>query len=184
MRWSAGVSPFSTHPGRDGAVVAELSQLIRRLALDMPELMEEVVTFIERRTAEPDEIDDGAAPKPIESVAPTGPMRAAGVGSTSMHRDGNHDHHHDDHKGGDPADSSRTFRSGTPRPPSLGPGERQRARIRTGLRTNATGLWTLPFADFGYCGLRYKTPEIPSQRPGSWVRGAKLGVIRRKRSGG
>jgi hypothetical protein len=78
------------HPGRDGVVVAEdapvsepinpersggvvvgddpLSPLIRRLSADMPELMEEVVAFIERRTAELN--DDGAAPRPSESVAP------------------------------------------------------------------------------------------------------------------
>jgi hypothetical protein len=58
------------HPGRDGPVIAELSQLIRRLALDMPELLEEIVTLVERRTAEPNETDAGAAPKPTESVAP------------------------------------------------------------------------------------------------------------------
>jgi hypothetical protein len=78
------------HPGRDGGVVVEdapvskpinpersggvvvrddpLSPLIRRLSADMPELMEEVVAFIERRTAELN--DDGAAPRPSESVAP------------------------------------------------------------------------------------------------------------------
>jgi hypothetical protein len=65
------------HPGRDGPVVAELSQLIKRLALDMPELMEEVVAFIERRTAEPNETDAGAAPKPAESVAPVALVSAA-----------------------------------------------------------------------------------------------------------
>jgi hypothetical protein len=31
-----------------------ISQLFKRLALDMPELMEEVVAFIERRTADPE----------------------------------------------------------------------------------------------------------------------------------
>jgi hypothetical protein len=36
----------------------------------MPELMEEVVAFIERRTAEMNG-DDGAAPRPTESVTPT-----------------------------------------------------------------------------------------------------------------
>jgi hypothetical protein len=42
-----------THPGRDGgAVVAnELSELIRLLSINMPEMMEEIVAFIERRTA-------------------------------------------------------------------------------------------------------------------------------------
>jgi hypothetical protein len=49
-----------------------LSPLIRRLSLDMPELMEEVVAFIERRTAEMNG-DDGAAPRPTESVAPLVP---------------------------------------------------------------------------------------------------------------
>jgi hypothetical protein len=43
-----------SHPERDGAVDMEdpISQLFKRLSRDMPELMEEVVTFIERRTAE------------------------------------------------------------------------------------------------------------------------------------
>jgi hypothetical protein len=83
------------HPGRDGGVVAEdapvsepinpersggvvvgdpLSPLIRRLSTDMPELMEEVVAFIERRTAELN--DDGAAPRPPENVAPAALVRA------------------------------------------------------------------------------------------------------------
>jgi hypothetical protein len=71
------------HPGRDGVVVGDapasepinpergdpLSPLIKRLSLDMPELMEEVVAFIERRTAELNGYD-GAAPRPIESVEP------------------------------------------------------------------------------------------------------------------
>jgi hypothetical protein len=79
------------HPGRDGGVVVEddpvsepinpkrgggvvvgddpISQLFRRLSIDMPELMEEVVTFIERRTAELNG-DDGTAPRATESVAP------------------------------------------------------------------------------------------------------------------
>jgi hypothetical protein len=77
------------HPGRDGGVVVEddpvsepinpkrgggvvvgddpISQLFRRLSIDMPELMEEVVAFIERRAAELNG-DDGAAP--TESAAP------------------------------------------------------------------------------------------------------------------
>jgi hypothetical protein len=61
-----------SHPDRDGAIVVEddpISHLFRRLALDMPGLMEEVVTFIERRTAELNG-DDGAGPTPTESVAP------------------------------------------------------------------------------------------------------------------
>jgi hypothetical protein len=59
------------NPERGGGVAAEydpISQLIRRLSIDMPELMEEVVAFIERRTAELS--DDGAAPRPTESVVP------------------------------------------------------------------------------------------------------------------
>jgi hypothetical protein len=69
-------------PGRDGGAVAEddpasqVSQLIRRLSLDMPELLEEIVALIERRTAELDETDAGAAPGPTESVAPTALVRA------------------------------------------------------------------------------------------------------------
>jgi hypothetical protein len=57
------------HPERDGGVAVEddpasqISQLIRRLSVDMPELLEEVVALIERRTAELDERDDGATGK-------------------------------------------------------------------------------------------------------------------------
>jgi hypothetical protein len=74
------------HPGRDGGVqdapasepinlggdvgvaveddpASQISQLIRRLSVDMPELLEEVVALIERRTAEPDERDYGAVAK-------------------------------------------------------------------------------------------------------------------------
>jgi hypothetical protein len=73
------------HPGRDGVQGApasepinlergdgvaadddpasQISQLIRRLSVDMPELLEEVVALIERRTAELDERGDGAAGK-------------------------------------------------------------------------------------------------------------------------
>ena len=47
-----------------------ISPLLRRLSIDMPELMEEVVAFIERRTAELNEREDGAAPRPTESVVP------------------------------------------------------------------------------------------------------------------
>jgi hypothetical protein len=36
----------------------------------MPELMEEVVAFIERRIAELNERDGGVAPRPTESAAP------------------------------------------------------------------------------------------------------------------
>jgi hypothetical protein len=55
--------------GRDDGVAVEddpasqISQLIRRLSVDMPELLEEVVALIERRTAALDERDDGAAGK-------------------------------------------------------------------------------------------------------------------------
>jgi hypothetical protein len=84
------------HPERDGAVVVEddpvsepinpergggvvvgddpISPLLRRLSIDMPKLMEEVVAFIERRTAELN--DDDAAPRPTESVAPAALVRA------------------------------------------------------------------------------------------------------------
>jgi hypothetical protein len=47
------------NPGRDGGVAvaddpaSQVSQLIRRLSLDMPELLEEVVALIERRTGCP-----------------------------------------------------------------------------------------------------------------------------------
>ena len=80
------------HPGRDGAVVMEddpvsepervvvgddpISPLLRRLSIDMPELMEEVVAFIERRAAELNERAGGAAPRPIESVVPAALVQA------------------------------------------------------------------------------------------------------------
>jgi hypothetical protein len=57
------------HPERDGGVAVEddpasqISQLIRRLSVDMPELLEEVVALIERRTAELEERDDGVVGK-------------------------------------------------------------------------------------------------------------------------
>ena len=79
-----------SHPERDGAVVAEddpvsepinperdggivvgddpISPLIRRLSIDMPELMEEVVAFIERRTTELEERDGGDAGKTAISL--------------------------------------------------------------------------------------------------------------------
>jgi hypothetical protein len=85
------------HPGRNGAVVVEddpvsepinperggpvamgddpISPLLRRLSIDMPELMEEVVAFIERRTAELNEREDGAASRPTESIVPAAPGR-------------------------------------------------------------------------------------------------------------
>jgi hypothetical protein len=66
-------------PERDGGVVVggdPISPLVRRLSLDMPELMEEVVAFIERRTAELNEREDGAASRPTESVVPAALGRA------------------------------------------------------------------------------------------------------------
>jgi hypothetical protein len=42
----------------------------------MPELMEEVVAFIERRIAELNEGEDGAAPRPTESVVPAALVQA------------------------------------------------------------------------------------------------------------
>jgi hypothetical protein len=85
-----------THPARDGGLMVQddaattpisprrdvvvgddpISPLIKRLSLDMPKLMEEVVAFIERRTAELNE-DDGDAPRPPDSVATAAPVRAA-----------------------------------------------------------------------------------------------------------
>jgi hypothetical protein len=62
---------------RDGGVVVEgdpISPLVRRLSTEMPELMEEVVAFIERRIAELN--DDDAAPRATESVAPAALVRA------------------------------------------------------------------------------------------------------------
>jgi hypothetical protein len=69
------------HPERDGSAVVEqpasggvvvrddpISPLIRRLSIDMPDLMEEVVAFIERRTAELDERDGPDAGKTAISL--------------------------------------------------------------------------------------------------------------------
>jgi hypothetical protein len=66
------------NPERGGVVVGgdPISPLVRRLSLEMPELMEEVVAFIERRTAELKEREDGAAPTPTESVVPAALVRA------------------------------------------------------------------------------------------------------------
>jgi hypothetical protein len=67
------------NPERGGGVVVgddPISPLLRRLSIDMPELMEEVVAFIERRTAELNEREDGAAPRPTESVVPAALVRA------------------------------------------------------------------------------------------------------------
>jgi hypothetical protein len=64
--------PINPEPG--GGVVGDdpISPLMSRLSRDLPELMEEVVAFIERRTAE---LNDGAASKPTESVAPAALVR-------------------------------------------------------------------------------------------------------------
>jgi hypothetical protein len=66
--------PINTERG-GGVVVGDdpISPLLRRLSIDMPELTEEVVAFIERRTAELN--DDDAAPKPAESVVPAALVR-------------------------------------------------------------------------------------------------------------
>jgi hypothetical protein len=67
------------NPEREGGVVVgddPISPLIRRLSINMPELMEEVVAFIERRLAELDEREDSAAPRPTESVVPAALVRA------------------------------------------------------------------------------------------------------------
>jgi len=77
------------HPGRDGAeadpvpdrgggAVGDdpISPLLRRLSIEMPELMEEVVAFIERRAAELNERAGGAAPRPIENVVPSALVQA------------------------------------------------------------------------------------------------------------
>jgi hypothetical protein len=67
-----GDNPVSEPINPERVVVGDdpISPLLRRLSIDMPELMEEVVAFIERRTAELNEREDGAAPRPTESVAP------------------------------------------------------------------------------------------------------------------
>jgi hypothetical protein len=60
-----------SHLERDGGVVVvddPISRLLRRISRDMPELIEEVLAFIERRIAEMNG-DDGAGPRPTESVA-------------------------------------------------------------------------------------------------------------------
>ena len=85
------------HSGRDGAVVVEddpvsepinpergggavgddpISPLLRRLSIEMPKLMEEVVAFIERRAAELNERVGNNAPRPTESVVPAALMQA------------------------------------------------------------------------------------------------------------
>ncbi len=66
-----------THPERDGGRVSDpVSQLIRRLARDMPGLLEEVVSLVEHRIAEA-RGDDGDALAMAESVAPVKPEVAA-----------------------------------------------------------------------------------------------------------
>jgi hypothetical protein len=65
-----------THPKRDGGAAEEhpVSQLIRRIARDMPELLEEIAALVEHRIAELN--DDGAVPRPAERVAPVKPAVA------------------------------------------------------------------------------------------------------------
>ena len=68
-----------SHPGRDGGGRVEgepISQLIRRLARDMPGLLEDVVSLVERRIAEA-RGDDGAALAMAESIAPVKPEVSA-----------------------------------------------------------------------------------------------------------
>jgi hypothetical protein len=70
------------NPERGGGVVAgddPISPLLRRLSLDMPELMEEVVAFIERRIAELDERDGDDAPRPPNPTPSGGPREPAGA---------------------------------------------------------------------------------------------------------
>jgi len=66
------------NPERDGGAVGSdpISPLLRRLSIEMPELMEEVVAFIEHRAAELNERAGGAAPRPIESIVPAALVRA------------------------------------------------------------------------------------------------------------
>jgi hypothetical protein len=52
-----------------------MSPLLRRLSIEMPELMEEVVAFIEHRAAELNERAGGAAPRPLESIVPAALVR-------------------------------------------------------------------------------------------------------------
>ena len=98
------------HPERDGSAVVEelainpeqddpITPLLRRLSIDMPELTEEVVAFIERRTAELSEREDGAAPRPTESVVPAALVRATptlqddtGIATTALRHTGSRPH--------------------------------------------------------------------------------------------
>jgi hypothetical protein len=57
-----------SHPERNGGVVVEDNPI--------SELMRQAVVFIERWNAELNERDDGAAPRPTESVAPAALERA------------------------------------------------------------------------------------------------------------
>jgi hypothetical protein len=72
--------PINPEGGGGAVAEDELSGLFKRLSRDMPELMEEVVAFIERRTAEI------AAPRKTESAAP-----AALVSATPTPQDGDAD---------------------------------------------------------------------------------------------
>jgi hypothetical protein len=70
--------PISSGHG-DGAVEGgdPISPLIRRLSRDMPELLEEIVALVERRTAELNDGEGGPTPRPTERVAAAAFMRAA-----------------------------------------------------------------------------------------------------------
>jgi hypothetical protein len=72
---AVGDAPASEpiRPGQGGGAVEgsdPISPLIRRLSRDMPELLEEMVTLVERRTAELNGNEGGPSPRPPESVAP------------------------------------------------------------------------------------------------------------------
>jgi hypothetical protein len=79
------------HPERDGGAHLKrddpIPPLLRRLSLDMPELMEEVVAFIERRTAELGEREEGTAPSPPKTGAPESVVPAALVRATPTLQD-------------------------------------------------------------------------------------------------
>jgi hypothetical protein len=73
-----------THPERDGRVVtgddaasAGVAVVKDDPASEMIRRLEEIAAIIERRTAELDERDDGAAPRPTESVGPAALVRAS-----------------------------------------------------------------------------------------------------------
>jgi hypothetical protein len=76
------------HPGRDGGVVVgddPLSPLIRRLSRYMPELLEEIVALVERRTAELS--DDGSPPAAPVRTASALPDDDTGTATISLRLD-------------------------------------------------------------------------------------------------